>query len=148
MSATVQVVPVWLTIFSTLGLGSFVVSIVTLYISSRQRRREWLLDSKKQEWRELIGTLARCIHYIQNNPPGYLLASSAEQQKGVLQANTDARSVIEDRIVIAHHMQSGNILERWQLTISEGDFSAVANHWYRLHADLVNTARKDCELRS
>ena len=111
-----QVISFWLT---TLGLGSLLGTVATLIVSSRQRRKEWLRDSKKQEWRELISTLARSVHYILDNSPGHLIAVSGEQQKGVLQANAEARSVIEDRIFIAHQMQSGNILERWGLLVNE-----------------------------
>jgi hypothetical protein len=139
-----QAIPFWLTILGTLGFGSFVGSTATLYLSSRQRRKEWLRDSKKQEWRELISTLARSAHYIRHNSPGHLLATSGEQQKGVLQANAEARSVIEDRIFIAHQMQSGNILERWQLLVNETDFSRTCEYWNQLHTDLVTAAHKDC----
>jgi hypothetical protein len=107
-----QIIPFWLTIFGTLGFGSFLGTVVTLYVSWILRRKEWLRDGKKQEWRELISTLARNVHYILDNSPGHLIAVSGEQQKGVLQANAEARSVIEDRIFIAHQMRSGNILER------------------------------------
>jgi hypothetical protein len=38
-----QVISFWLT---TLGLGSLLGTAVTLIVSSRQRRKEWLRDSK------------------------------------------------------------------------------------------------------
>jgi hypothetical protein len=139
-----QVISFWLT---TLGFGSFLGTAVTLYVSWILRRREWLRDSKKQEWRELISTLARSVHYILDNSPGYLTAVGGEQQKGILQANAEARSVIEDRIFIAHQMQSGNILERWGLLVNEADFSRMAEYWNHLHSDLVTAAHKDCGIK-
>jgi hypothetical protein len=73
-----------------------------------------------------------------------LLAVSGEQQKGVLQADTEARSVIEDRIFIPHQMQSRNILERWQLLVNETDFSRMVEYRNHLHTDLVAAAHKEC----
>jgi hypothetical protein len=52
--------------------------------AEKQRQREWLRDNKKQEWRELIGTLSRSVRYILDNSFGLM---SGEQQKGLVQAN-------------------------------------------------------------
>ena len=68
---------------------------------------------------------------------------SGEQEKGLVEANAEARSVIEDRIFIADQVQSGNILERWQLLAGERDFSRIVEHWNRLHDDLVAAAHED-----
>ncbi len=111
--------------------------------AEKQRQREWRRDNKKQEWRELISTLSRSVRYILDNSPEHLTAIGGEQQKGLVQANAEARSVIEDRIFIAHQVQSGNILERWQLFASEHDFSRMVEYWNHLHDDLVATAHKD-----
>jgi hypothetical protein len=142
-----QVIPFWLTVVGSLGIGAFLGNLIALYFSSIQRRREWLRDSKKQEWRELISALSRSVHYILEYSPDYLRAIGPEQQKGLVQANTEARSVIEDRIFIAHQMQSGNILERWQLFSAEHDFSRMVEYWNHLHSDLVAAAQKDCGVK-
>jgi hypothetical protein len=147
-AAQPQVIPFWLTILGILGIGSFLGNVITLYVSWILRRKEWLRDSKKQEWRELISTLARSVHYILGNSPGHLIAVSGEQEKGVLHANVEARSVIEDRIFIAHQLRRGNILERWQLLVNEGDFSRMAEYWDHLHTDLVAAAHKDCGVKN
>jgi hypothetical protein len=105
-----------------------------------QRQREWLRDNRKQEWRELISALSRNARYILDNSFGLI---SGEQEKRIVQANADARSVIEDRIFIAPQVQSGNILEQWQLFAVEEDFSRMVDHWNHLHEDLVAAAHKD-----
>jgi hypothetical protein len=109
-------------------------------VQLEQRQREWLRDNRKQEWRELISALSRNARYILDNSFGLI---SGEQEKGIVQANADARSVIEDRIFIAPQVQSGNILEQWQLFAGGRDFSRMVEYWNHLHDDLVAAAQKD-----
>jgi hypothetical protein len=104
MSSSPQIVPLWITIAGIFGVGSLVGGLITQYLSSKQRHREWLKDNKKQEWRELISTLSRSVRYILDNSFGVV---SGEQERGLLQANAEARSVIEDRILIAPQVQPG-----------------------------------------
>jgi hypothetical protein len=110
--------------------------------AEKQRQQEWLRDNKKQEWRELISTVSRSVRYILDNSFGLM---GGEQQKGLVQANSEARSVIEDRIFIAHQVQSENILERWQLFAAEHDFSRMVEYWNHLHDDLVVAAQRDLD---
>jgi hypothetical protein len=93
----------------------------------------------------LISTLSRSVRYILDNSFGVI---GGEQEKGVLQANAEARSVIEDRIFIAPQVQSGNILERWQLFAGEPNFSRMVEYWNHLHDDLVAAAHKDFGIES
>jgi hypothetical protein len=44
-------------------------------------------------------------------------------------------------------MQTGSILQRWQLFVSEQDFSRMVEYWNHLHGDLVVAAQKDCGLK-
>ena len=94
-----QIAAYWTTIANT--IGSFGVgSLVTQYITVRQRRKEWTKDNQKQEWRELISRLSQSSHYILNY--GNAMVISGEQEKILLQAGGDGDNVIiRDRIFIA-----------------------------------------------
>jgi hypothetical protein len=134
-------IPTWVTIASSLSVGSFVGSLITLYFSSKQRRQEWIKDNKKQEWRELISTLSQSFHYITNNSFGMM---SGEQEKGCMEADAEARRSIESRIFVWHRIQSENVRERWQLLATEKDWGKMIQYWNELHATLIATAHKDC----
>ena len=131
----------WATIANTIaafGVGS----IVTLLITIWQRHREWVKDNKKQEWRELISSLSQSFHYLKNYS-GYGIAIGGEQQKGLVEADAEARRAIESRLFVAHQIQRENVLERWQLLAAEKDWSRMIEYWNSLHGTLVTAAQKD-----
>jgi hypothetical protein len=141
-----QTATFWTTIANT--IGSFGVgSLVTQYITNRQRRQEWAKDNKRQEWRELISTLSQSFHYLADYSPGHLRAIGGEQHKGLLQANSEARMAIESRIFVADQMRLANMLERWQLIAGEKDWSRRAEYWSSLHGSLIEAARKDLAIK-
>jgi hypothetical protein len=142
--ANSQIVPLWIAIAGSLGVGSFVGSLITLFFSSRQRHQEWVNDNKKQEWRELISSLSESFHYLKNYGFGII---AGEQQKGLLEADADGRRAIESRLFIAHQIQRQNVLERWQLLAAERDWSRTVECWNSLHGMLVAAARKDCGVK-
>lgn len=137
-----QTVPLWVTIVSSLSVGSFVGGLITQLFSSRQQHQEWLKDNKKEEWRELISTLSQSFQYLKNNT-GYGVVKNPEQQKGAVEADAEARRAIESRIFVAQQIQRENLLERWKLLAAEGDWSKRAHDWNSLHDTLVVAAHKD-----
>lgn len=136
-----QTVPLWLTIVSSLSVGSFVGGLITQLFSSRQRHQEWLKDNKRQEWRELISTLSQSFHYLRNNTGFGII--SGEQERGALEADAEARRAIESRIFVVHQIQRENVLERWQSLAAEKDWSKMVHDWNSLHGTLVAAAHKD-----
>jgi hypothetical protein len=129
----------WTTIANTIaafGVGS----IITLLITIWQRHREWVKDNKKQEWRELISSLSQSFHYLKNYGFGII---GGEQQKGLLEADAEARRAIESRLFVAHQIKRENVLERWQLLAAERDWSRMVEYWNLLHGTLVAAAHKD-----
>ena len=141
-------VPFWVTIVSTFGVGSFFGGVITQLLSSRQRRKEWVKDNKKQEWRELISTLSQSFHHLKNYSLGNgVVAISGEQEKGLLEADAEARRCIESRLFIAHQIQHENVLERWQLLAGEQDWSRMVEYWNSLHRTLIAAAHKDLGIK-
>jgi hypothetical protein len=141
-------IPLWATILSIFGFGSFFGGVITQLLSSRQRRKDWVKDNKKQEWRELISTLSQSFHHLKNYSPGNgIVAISGEQEKGLLEADAEARRGIESRIFVAHQIQRENVLERWQLLAGEKDWSRMVEYWNSLHATLIAAAHKDLDIK-
>ena len=143
-----QTVPLWVTIASSLSVGSFLGGLISQCLSTRQRHQEWVKDTKKQEWRELIGALSQSFHYLKNYSRGYELAAlSGEQRKGLFEADADARRAIESRIFIAPRVYHENVLERWQLLAAEKDWNKMVGHWESLHGALILAAHKDVGIK-
>ena len=142
-------VPLWVTIVSSLSVGSFVGSIITQIVSSWQRRKEWVKDNKKQEWRELISTLSQSFHHLLNYSPGTgITAISGEQEKSLLQVDIEAVNVISDRIFIAPKLEKENVSVRWRALVAHDDWSKKVASWNSLHGTLVAAARKDLGIKS
>jgi hypothetical protein len=141
-----QTVPLWVTIASSLSVGSFIGGLISQLLSSRQRHQEWVKDNKKQEWRELISALSQSFHYIQNFS-GYGIAIGGDIQKELVQADVEARRAIESRIFIAHQIRHENVLERWQLLSGEKDWPRMVEFWNSLHSALIAAAHKDLDVK-
>jgi hypothetical protein len=117
------------------------------------QREHWTRDSKKAEWRELIGTLCQSARCMLNN--WYNAAfdiepdpeDMARMQRLWSDADSEAIKTIQDRIFIADQMQKEGILERWQkLAISDGDMSRFEKGWNEFHAALVKAAQDDLKI--
>ena len=146
-----QTIPAWVTIASSLSIGSFVGGLVTQILSSRLRHQEWIRDNKKQEWRELIGTLSQTFHGLKEwknwNYPGIVDVSPEHKNGTWTDADAEARRTIESRIFIAQQVQRENVLERWQLLAAEKDWVRMVQYWNELHATLIAAAHKDCGIK-
>jgi hypothetical protein len=155
MSQAAQV-PVWVTITASFGVGGFVGNLISTWLTSRAQRKNWLRDNKKQEWRELIAVLSQSVHRILQNTEDFrfegIVTISGEQEKEqakhLLEADLEARRVIEDRIFISSRVQSENVLERWRLIAAEKDIGRILEYWNHLHTALVDFAHKDLGIKS
>jgi len=143
--------PLWVSILGSLGVASLASTIISLLANARLQERNWVKDNQKQEWRELIGTLSFSVRRILRNLPALeypgLEEMSAEQKNQLLDADMEARRIIEDRIFIFGRVQSENLLERWQLIAAERDVSRMLEYWNHLHSALVNAAHKDLGIK-
>jgi len=121
-------------------LGVLVGALAARYWQAKQ----WKLDAKKTEYRELLSALSkstRCLlHYTFLGGP---IVTNAEDERRIYEADVTARGTIQDRIFIAAQVQEENILERWQLMAGEKDGSRLVQYWQDMHATLIRLARKD-----
>lgn len=72
---------------------------------------------------------------------------AGEQEKGLVEADAEARRAIEGRIFIAHELYAENVLERWQLLAGARDWNKMVGHWESLHGTLILAAHKDLGIR-
>lgn len=116
------------------------------------QREQWVLDSRKAEWRELIGTLCQSARCMSDNwynaafdvePDSQGMAHMQHLWSG---ADSEAVKTIQDRIFIADRMQKEQILERWQKLASDADMSRFEKGWNELHVALVKAAQDDLKI--
>jgi K+-sensing histidine kinase KdpD len=127
--------------------GNFVLS----YVTHSRERKQWIVDSKKAEWRELISTLTRSARCFADTLPvvgAYVpQVTTAEQKQRIFEADTEARRTIQDRIFIAKWTRQENILERWSSLAEKEDAVAFWDEWEKLHQTLLNSAYQDLGMR-
>lgn len=134
------------------ALGPLIGISVGAYFTRAWQRKQWTLESKKTEYRELLSTLSRSVRCILNNSPGlwgggpYVV--TGEQEKNVMEADTEARSTIEDRVFIHNAIENEKVLEHWQLLVAEKEIIRFLEYWRSLHKILIDIAQKDLGIKN
>ena len=130
------------------GIGPLIGVLIGAWLTRSWQRKQWALENKKAEWRELISTLSesfRCI--VKNWPHGVITAVSREDARETLEAEVAGQRIIEDRIFIDTQLRERQIHDRWALLVGERDFNRVCNYWKDLRNDLVRMAHKDLHIK-
>ena len=112
------------TLFAAYAKGVWAVGgpllgvLVGAYIASRNQKKQWLLDNKRAEYRELLAALADAgstfiVHYT-------IFGGEATQQQKLATGETSRKTVdvIYNRLFIAREIQKLDILKRWEKAIS------------------------------
>jgi hypothetical protein len=132
------------------GVGPLVGVFVGAWLSRSWQRKQWVMDNRKAEYRELISGLRECAHEIVHNP-GSTVASdklnSGEELPDVDGPEARGYNLISDRLFIADAMTREKVRQRWLAVVGQ-----QANHtkfwaeWSTLYRLLVKTARLDLKL--
>jgi len=129
--------------------------LIGVWLTRSWQRKQWVLESKKAEYRELISILSESYHCIVKNWPiplapfGEVIGSisDAPQRKEVLEAGVAGQRVIEDRIFIERQMRVENIREQWGLLAAKKDLTRIREYWKNLHDVLVKMAHRDLGIK-
>ena len=130
--------------------GPLVGVFVGAYIASRNQRKHWIADNKKEEYKELLAALSRAItasfaHRSKlslHGPTGDQLSSTFPKEV------VDVAEAIQTRIFIAPVVTDLKVLRRWHAALqipilgekSNADFSHVVGE---LLDNIREAARKD-----
>lgn len=150
MNLSVSQVLAWLPLIG--ALSGLLGVILGAYLTRSWQRKQWLLDSKKAEYRELISALSQAAHYILNNSPHLQLPNgmgglkSGEQERLSDEAADRGHATISDRIFIADTMAREKIDERWVAVLKEKHVDNFWNAWEELHRLLLKVSREDLNL--
>jgi hypothetical protein len=110
-------IPVWLTFVSIFagifGIGSIAGSLITQYVLTKQRHREWVKDNKKLEWRELIDKMDTCLSRTQGAFK-HPLAERLTNPFNYMATLGIGSGVMNDRIFIAETLKKSGITQKWR----------------------------------
>lgn len=98
-------------------VGPLVGVMLGTYLTLRIQKQRWVLDNKKEEYRELLSALTESFHTILGLAP--MSARSTEEQRESLQAHWKAMTVINDRIFITDEIRKLDVMNRWKTAFHE-----------------------------
>jgi len=94
------------------AVGPLIGVLVGAYIANRNQRRQWLLDNRKQEYRELLSALSSAfIALTRLNTP--MIAIPGELERELRNAETESFRILRDRLFIATEIRDTRILGLW-----------------------------------
>ena len=110
----------WLTSVRTIwaAVGALGGVLIGQYLSMRWQRKLWLLDRRKEEFRELLSTLTRSFTTICTKRQ-YMLPQSPEDQMALQDAEASALMTIRDRIFIAADIKRLDVYNLWISAVNE-----------------------------
>jgi hypothetical protein len=127
------------------GVGPLIGVLVGAYIANRNQRKQWIADSKKHEYQELITAMTRAFNAMLNRSAP-MVAYGPEEQRAFAAAEDEALITISDRIFIWEELDKLKILQRWQeLTRNlnaRGDIQAFSNAVGEIRGSLIREAKK------
>jgi hypothetical protein len=119
---------IWYPFVSGLTAGLIAAFVVHLLTQSRERER-WILDCKKQEFKELQSAVAASWQATDSTVGTYgsLVALPVEEQRRVAFITQDCLRIMRDRLYITNDLPLDEFAKRWS--------QAVARYAFRLKLD-------------
>jgi hypothetical protein len=87
------------------------------HMTQQWQRKQWTLDRRKEEWRELLSALAESLRVQMKVYPGRVLAP--DEQRAIVEAQSNSFRVIRDRIFIASDVAQLDIEIRWSKALMD-----------------------------
>jgi hypothetical protein len=128
------------------AIGPLVGILVGHVLSRSWQQKQWMLDRRKEEWRELLTTLTRSFVTI-CRLTGPMRVLDGDDMRALDEAQTVAQTTIRDRIFIAKELKELKIYETWvgAARAFEKDmiYMPFAEQYAVLNAKIVAAATKD-----
>jgi len=100
-------------------VGPLVGILLGSWLTTRNQRRQWLLDNKRSEYRELLTTIAdagsKLLVFWGRNP----VVASGEEQFMIGETARQSVDVIYNRLFIADEVKRLDVLKRWEDAIDK-----------------------------
>jgi hypothetical protein len=103
----------------TLGIWAAVGPLAGIvlghFLTRSWQHKQWLLDRRKEEWRELLTALAESLRASLKIYPARAL--SGDEEREIVNAQSDSFRVIRDRIFIAADVKALDLENRWSAAV-------------------------------
>jgi len=127
------------------AVGPLVGVIVGHVLTRSWQQRQWLLDQRKEEWRELLSTLTASFATICKLTGPVMVLDGNDMQK-LDEAQTLAQTTIRDRIFIAKEVKELKIYELWVSAARQFEKEKIyipfAEQYALINAKIVGAATK------
>jgi len=128
------------------AIGPLVGILVGHVLTRSWQQKQWMLDRRKEEWRELLTTLTGSFVTI-CKLTGPMRALDGDDMRALDEAQTVAQTTIRDRIFIAKEVKELKIYETWVTAARafEKDMIYIpfAEQYAVINAKIVDAATKD-----
>jgi hypothetical protein len=128
------------------AIGPLVGILVGHVLTRSWQQKQWMLDRRKEEWRELLTTLTASFVTI-CKLTGPMRALDGNDMRELDEAQTVAQTTIRDRIFIAKEVKELKICETWMAAARafEKDmiYMPFAEQYAVINAKIVDAATKD-----
>lgn len=126
------------------AVGPIVGILLGHFLTRSWQREQWLRDKRNEEWHELLTALAESLRVSLKIYPARAL--SGEEERTIVEAQSNSFRVIRDRIFIAPDVQALNIENRWSAAVQyhsqNVDAKKLGNAYKELRDEIVRTATK------
>ena len=102
----------FLTIWSS--VGPLVGVFLGAYLSQRWQQKQWLLNNKKQEYRELLDALSGAFFHLMTKVPLDPRTGIPLERHHPSDAEKNAYRVMRDRIFIAPEIDQEQVAQEWE----------------------------------
>jgi hypothetical protein len=117
-------------------------------LARRNQKIQWIADSKKKEFKELLGVLD--VVFAFHVREGQMSKADKASQSEYFDMSHKAMWCIRDRLFIAKEMEENKILERWRVLMNDflavGEFRNFKDRFNELRTDLLKMATKDIQM--
>ena len=117
-------------------IAAFIAAFIVHLLTQSREREKWILDCKKQEFKELMSALAESyIWSIRMN-----VFSDADMQKSYAEANANALRVMRDRLYITTDLPLEDFVTKWNNTFSGMQPRVIRNEYEEIRTAIIDAA--------
>ena len=117
-------------------LGTLGGVIVGHYFVDKSRREQWLLDTKKQEYRETLTALSTA--YLALLELGSMTVRDGAEELKIWRTVADSYRVLRDRLFIADELKREELLSKWLEATQHFDHNKIDTTELAKRYDAIN----------
>lgn len=133
---------IWAAVGPMVGIG------LGYLLTTRQQRKQWLIDKRREEYQELLSALTGSYMTLMHISEQVEKKQKVQEEISLLgeKAKIEAYRVLRDRIIIADEIMAAETLVEWDTAVTNYlktlDTFKFADRFSQINVTLVHMARK------